>query len=154
MKAPQSATDQLYAEYKRTAPRLDLEFTVAHRTLPMPLALVHAFAAEHAACVKDEPTGRNHGKHAKAVAALTLTYRAFVCARLSPAVYHAPLFTADEYEAIACVDDADRAYGEACILSADWAEGYVERQAIADAGFAYETDCQRGRYTFSERTAA
>lgn len=154
MAAVKSAVDQLYAEYKRTAPRLDLEFMIQHVTIPMPLAMLQACAAEHAACVRDEPKGRNHGKHRSTVEALTLAYRAFVCQRLTPAVYHAPTFTADEYAAIACTDDPDRAYDEACILDADFAAGYVERQAIADAGFAYETDCRRGRYTYNEGKAA
>lgn len=154
MKAPQSATDQLFAEYKRTAPRLDLEFTIAHRWAPLPLDLAQRCAAEHAACVRDEPTGRHHGKHVKAVAALTAEYRRYVRARMGSAAYFAPLITADEYEAIACIDDPDRAYDEACILGAEWAQGYAERQAIADAGFAYETLCRKGQYTYQEGKAA
>lgn len=149
-----TAEQQLYAAYKRTAPRLDLEFTIAHRWAPLPLDLAQRFAAEHAACVRDEPTGRHHGKHAKAVAALTAEYRRYVRARMGSVAYFAPLFSKAEYDAIACIDDPDRAYDEACILSADWAEGYAERQAIADAGFAYATDCERGRYTFNEGKAA
>lgn len=131
------AVDPLFAAYARTAPRLDLEFTIAHRWAPLPLDLAQRFAAEHAACVRDEPTGRNHGKHAKAVAALTAEYRRYVCARLSPAVYHAPLFTRDEYAALDCIKYAERAYAAACWLSADLAAFHTECSTVARATKAY-----------------
>ena len=148
-----TSTEQLYADYRRTAPRLDLEFTVAHaRTVPMPLSMLQAFQAEHAACVKDEPTGRHHSRHAKAVARLCLQYRAFRCAKLTPAIYHAATFTAEEYAAIACTDHPDRAYAAACVLSADLAEAEAERIVVAAATEAYADEYRR-RYNSGKAAA-
>lgn len=140
-----TATEKIFADYKRTAPRLDLEFLVAHtRTVPMPYALLQACQAAHAAMVKDEPTARNHGKHRATVAALTSQYWQHRRAKIGTVAFFAPLFTPEEYAAIACIDDPDRAFDEACMLDADYAYGYAERMTIAEATAAYAYACMHG----------
>ena len=97
MKKTLSATDQLFAEYKRTAPRLDVEFYVARAGL-LPLALAQAFAALHAHCVRDEPTGRNASKHKAEYRRLCDNVGTWKTAKYGAARFHAPLFTAAELE--------------------------------------------------------
>lgn len=147
-----SATETIYAEHKRSAPRLDLEFMMDHtRTVPMPYAILQACMAEHAACVRDEPKGRNHGKHAATVRALTSQYREYRARKVGTVAYFAPMFTADEYTALDCIESPDRAFDMACELSADLAYEYADRRAIADATAAYADLAMRGRYTWDTR---
>lgn len=93
-----SETDRIFAEYKRTAPRLDVEFYVKRAGL-LPLQLVQAFAALHAACVRDEPAGRNHSKHKAEYRRLVDAVGTWKTQR-DPRRFWVPLFTADELRAI------------------------------------------------------
>lgn len=146
--AAKKTIDPLFAAYTRTAPRLDLEFLVSHtRIVPMPLSMLQACAAAHAAMVRDEPTGRNHGKHMAAVRALGDQYRAYRCQKDGAAAYHrSPWPTTADWETFQAIDDPDLAFDLACIESGELAYAYAERQGIADAGFAYATACRDGKY--------
>lgn len=131
--AAKKTIDPLFAAYTRTAPRLDLEFLVSHtRIVPMPLALLQACTAAHAAMVKDEATGRNHSKHMATVKALGQQYRDYRRVKVGNRAYFAPLFTAEEAACMAYEADAIEAAAAYAAMVADATAAYAaESEQVA-----------------------
>ena len=93
--------DPIFVEYARTAPRLDLQFFVAHCGV-LPLAMLQRFQALHALMVKDEPKGKNQSAHKAAYRILTdaVGSRQQLLARAAGINLWAPMFTEAEYDAM------------------------------------------------------
>lgn len=83
-----TADQQLYREFARTAPRLDLEFFVKRNK--MSFELFNQAHAMHWTMVQDEPKGRNHGKHLAALRCFQDRVRSWQLSK-DPIGYWAPL---------------------------------------------------------------